>query len=85
MEKGSSVHDDDDDDDDYDYADAARRSGFLYLSSFPPHFSSSVFVVLFFFLRPTAENLIPIRVDVEVDGQRFKDAFTWNPSGMWQK
>lgn len=30
---------------------------------------------------PTAENLVPIRLDIEVDGQRFKDAFTWNPSG----
>ncbi|XP_058076692.1 chromatin structure-remodeling complex protein BSH isoform X2 [Magnolia sinica] len=32
------------------------------------------------FRIPTAENLVPIRVDVEVDGQHFKDAFTWNPS-----
>ncbi|MQM02333.1 hypothetical protein Taro_035098 [Colocasia esculenta] len=30
--------------------------------------------------RPTSENLVPIRLDIEVDGQRFKDAFTWNPS-----
>lgn len=29
---------------------------------------------------PTAENLVPIRIDIEVDGQRFKDAFTWNPN-----
>lgn len=32
------------------------------------------------FRMPTAENLIPIRIDVEVEGQRFKDAFTWNPN-----
>ncbi|TYI65468.1 hypothetical protein E1A91_D09G160500v1 [Gossypium mustelinum] len=31
------------------------------------------------FRMPTAENLIPIRLDIEVDGQRYKDAFTWNP------
>lgn len=24
---------------------------------------------------------MPIRVDVEVDGQRYRDAFTWNPRG----
>ncbi|MCO5576102.1 hypothetical protein L7F22_029909 [Adiantum nelumboides] len=34
------------------------------------------------FQMPTAENLIPIRIDVEVDGQRFKDAFTWNPNEL---
>jgi len=31
--------------------------------------------------RPTAENLVPIRLDIEIEGQRYKDAFTWNPSG----
>ncbi|XP_039030602.1 chromatin structure-remodeling complex protein BSH-like isoform X2 [Hibiscus syriacus] len=31
------------------------------------------------FRMPTSENLIPIRLDIEVDGQRYKDAFTWNP------
>jgi hypothetical protein len=31
--------------------------------------------------RPTRDNLVPIRVDVEVDGQRYRDAFTWNPRG----
>ncbi|XP_020085681.1 chromatin structure-remodeling complex protein BSH isoform X2 [Ananas comosus] len=31
------------------------------------------------FRMPTAENLIPIRLDIEVDGQRYKDAFVWNP------
>lgn len=30
------------------------------------------------FRMPTAENLIPIRIDVEAEGQRYKDAFTWN-------
>ncbi|KAK4745576.1 hypothetical protein SAY87_011888 [Trapa incisa] len=28
---------------------------------------------------PTKDNLVPIRLDIEIDGQRFKDAFTWNP------
>ncbi|KAM7484883.1 hypothetical protein LguiA_000892 [Lonicera macranthoides] len=32
------------------------------------------------FRIPTADNLIPIRLDIEIDGQRFRDAFTWNPS-----
>ncbi|XP_043725647.1 chromatin structure-remodeling complex protein BSH isoform X1 [Telopea speciosissima] len=32
------------------------------------------------FRIPTAENLVPIRLDIEIDGQRFKDAFTWNPT-----
>ncbi|TVU17923.1 hypothetical protein EJB05_33998 [Eragrostis curvula] len=31
------------------------------------------------FRMPTRDNLVPIRVDVEVDGQRYRDAFTWNP------
>ncbi|KAJ4843916.1 hypothetical protein Tsubulata_049065 [Turnera subulata] len=32
------------------------------------------------FRMPTSENLVPIRLDIEIEGQRFKDAFTWNPS-----
>ena len=32
--------------------------------------------------RPTADNLVPIRLDIEIDNHRFKDAFTWNPSGI---
>lgn len=31
--------------------------------------------------RPTADNLVPIRLDIEIDGQRYRDAFIWNPSG----
>ncbi|KAJ0980039.1 hypothetical protein J5N97_015513 [Dioscorea zingiberensis] len=31
------------------------------------------------FRMPTAENLVPIRLDIEIDGQRFRDAFSWNP------
>ncbi|KAK4795714.1 hypothetical protein SAY86_028040 [Trapa natans] len=27
----------------------------------------------------TKDNLVPIRLDIEIDGQHFKDAFTWNP------
>ncbi|KAJ7980489.1 chromatin structure-remodeling complex protein BSH [Quillaja saponaria] len=34
----------------------------------------------FKFRIPTAYNLVPIRLDIEIDGQRYKDAFTWNPS-----
>uniref|UniRef100_A0A452XXR4 Uncharacterized protein n=1 Tax=Aegilops tauschii subsp. strangulata TaxID=200361 RepID=A0A452XXR4_AEGTS len=33
------------------------------------------------FRMPTRDNLVPIRVDIEVDGQRYRDAFTWNPRG----
>lgn len=32
------------------------------------------------FRIPTSDNLLPIRLDIEIDGQRFRDAFTWNPS-----
>ncbi|KAI3423359.1 uncharacterized protein J3R85_011093 [Psidium guajava] len=32
------------------------------------------------FKIPTADNLVPIRLDIEIDGQRYRDAFTWNPS-----
>ncbi|XP_070055972.1 chromatin structure-remodeling complex protein BSH isoform X2 [Nicotiana tomentosiformis] len=32
------------------------------------------------FKIPTAENLVPIRLDIEIDGQRFRDAFSWNPN-----
>lgn len=35
--------------------------------------------------RPTAENLVPIRLDIQFEGQRYKDAFTWNPSGFSRK
>ncbi|KAG5517801.1 hypothetical protein RHGRI_038240 [Rhododendron griersonianum] len=31
------------------------------------------------FRIPTSDNLVPIRLDIEIDGQRFRDAFTWNP------
>ena len=37
----------------------------------------------FWWGRPTSANLVPIRLDIEIDGQRFKDAFTWNPSGIF--
>ncbi|GAU16756.1 hypothetical protein TSUD_199990 [Trifolium subterraneum] len=32
------------------------------------------------FRMPTSDNLVPIRLDIEIDGHRYKDAFTWNPS-----
>ncbi|XP_077218425.1 transcription regulatory protein SNF5, putative (BSH) isoform X2 [Tasmannia lanceolata] len=46
------------------------------MRSFPPTVSKLPIK----FRIPTAENLVPIRLDIEIDGQRFKDAFTWNPS-----
>ncbi|KAH8494963.1 hypothetical protein H0E87_018226 [Populus deltoides] len=32
------------------------------------------------FKMPTRENLVPIRLDIELEEQRYKDAFTWNPT-----
>ncbi|KAG0497942.1 hypothetical protein HPP92_002633 [Vanilla planifolia] len=32
------------------------------------------------FRMPTAENLVPVRLDIDIEGQRLKDCFTWNPS-----
>ncbi|WOH15790.1 hypothetical protein DCAR_0935336 [Daucus carota subsp. sativus] len=32
------------------------------------------------FRIPTADNFVPVRLDIEIDGQRFRDAFTCNPS-----
>ncbi|KAJ6980816.1 chromatin structure-remodeling complex protein BSH isoform X1 [Populus alba x Populus x berolinensis] len=32
------------------------------------------------FRMPTRENLVPIRLDIELEEQRYKDAFTWNPT-----
>ena len=37
----------------------------------------------FWWGRPTSANLVPIQLDIEIDSQRFKDAFTWNPSGIF--
>ncbi|KAL5717167.1 hypothetical protein ACHQM5_010230 [Ranunculus cassubicifolius] len=31
------------------------------------------------FRMPASENLVPIKLDIEIDGQKFKDSFTWNP------
>jgi len=28
-----------------------------------------------------AEVLVPIRLDMEIDGQKLRDAFTWNMNG----
>lgn len=30
------------------------------------------------------EVLVPIRLDMEIDGQKLRDAFTWNMNGMWE-
>ena len=27
------------------------------------------------------EDLIPIRLDIELDGQKLRDSFTWNKNG----
>ncbi|CAI9112654.1 OLC1v1013127C1 [Oldenlandia corymbosa var. corymbosa] len=32
------------------------------------------------FRIPTADNLLPIRLDIVSEGQRYRDAFVWNPS-----
>jgi hypothetical protein len=34
-------------------------------------------------IRPTAENLVPIRIDIEVEGKRLKDAFLWHADGKF--
>ena len=34
--------------------------------------------------RPPADNLVPIRLDIEIEGQKFRDAFIWNPSGNFK-
>ena len=28
------------------------------------------------------EELIPIRLDIELDGQKLRDTFTWNKNGL---
>lgn len=30
-----------------------------------------------------SEILVPIRLDMEIDGQKLRDAFTWNMNGRW--
>lgn len=56
-------------------------SSFFYPRSFWPMNSRWKFICKITINRPTSQNLVPIRVDFEVEGQRFKDSFTWNPSG----
>lgn len=29
------------------------------------------------------EELVPIRLDMEIDGQKLRDTFTWNRNGGW--
>lgn len=31
------------------------------------------------------EDLIPIRLDMEFDGQKLRDCFVWNRNGMYQR
>lgn len=45
-----------------------------------PHSAWGVSKIPVKFRIPTSDNLVPIRLDIEIDGQKFKDAFTWNPS-----
>ncbi len=30
------------------------------------------------------EDLVPIRLDMEIDGQKLRDTFTWNKNGSFQ-
>lgn len=30
------------------------------------------------------EDLVPIRLDIEIDGQKLRDSFTWNKNGELQ-
>ncbi|PKA54614.1 Chromatin structure-remodeling complex protein BSH [Apostasia shenzhenica] len=46
------------------------------MKSHPPNFYRAPIK----FRMPTASNLIPMRLDIESEGQRFKDSFTWNSS-----
>ena len=29
------------------------------------------------------EDLVPIRLDIEIDGQKLRDTFTWNKNGLF--
>ena len=29
------------------------------------------------------EDLVPIRLDIEIDGQKLRDSFTWNKNGKF--
>ena len=29
------------------------------------------------------EVLVPIRLDIDMDGQKLRDTFTWNKNGMY--
>ena len=29
--------------------------------------------------------LVPIRLDMEIEGQKLRDTFTWNKNGMYEK
>ena len=29
------------------------------------------------------EVLVPIRLDIDIDGQKLRDTFTWNKNGKW--
>ncbi|KAL6570272.1 hypothetical protein OROMI_014786 [Orobanche minor] len=46
---------------------------------------SSLTMALHIFIDVVVEdNLIPIRLDIEIDGQRFRDAFIWNPADIFR-
>ena len=29
------------------------------------------------------EDLVPIRLDIDIEGQKLRDCFTWNKNGKW--
>ena len=29
------------------------------------------------------EDLVPIRLDIDIEGQKLRDCFTWNKNGMF--
>ncbi|XP_057470583.1 chromatin structure-remodeling complex protein BSH isoform X3 [Actinidia eriantha] len=60
-----------------------RKGRFLQKGTMKPHAAASTSSnrnTPVKFRIPTSDNLVPIRLDIEIDGQRFRDAFTWNPS-----
>ena len=32
-----------------------------------------------------SEVLVPIRLDMELEGQKLRDCFTWNKNGQWPR
>ena len=53
------------------------RMGFLYYSSFDDSDPAQIHDN-----SNQPEQLVPIRLDMEIDGQKLRDCFTWNKNGM---